>query len=71
MTTQEREHARIAWGKIAPGYDKANTPAQMRIANEGLHRAGLRAGMQFLDVTFREITHYGSPRPALASAAES
>jgi ubiquinone/menaquinone biosynthesis C-methylase UbiE len=39
-----------AWDEIAPGYDRTNTPTQMRIASEGLHGAGLRAGMRFLDV---------------------
>jgi ubiquinone/menaquinone biosynthesis C-methylase UbiE len=39
-----------AWDRIAPGYDRTNTPTQMRIAGEGLRRAGLRANMRFLDV---------------------
>ena len=46
----EREDTHAAWDKIAPGYDKTNTPTQMGIANEGLRRAGLRGGMRFLDV---------------------
>jgi ubiquinone/menaquinone biosynthesis C-methylase UbiE len=50
MTTQEREDTRTAWDAIAPGYDKTNTPTQMWLGNEGLRRAGLSAGMQFLDV---------------------
>ena len=50
MTTQEREDTRPAWDKIAPGYDKTNTPTQMWLGNEGLRRAELRAGMRFLDV---------------------
>lgn len=50
MTTHEREDTRPAWDKIAPGYDKTNTPTQMWLGNEGLHRAELRAGMRFLDV---------------------
>jgi pimeloyl-ACP methyl ester carboxylesterase/ubiquinone/menaquinone biosynthesis C-methylase UbiE len=41
---------RAAWDKIAPGYDRTNTPTQMRLGSEGLRRAGLRAGMRFLDV---------------------
>jgi len=41
---------RVAWDKIAPGYDKTNTPTQMWIANQGLRRADLRPGMRFLDV---------------------
>jgi ubiquinone/menaquinone biosynthesis C-methylase UbiE len=39
-----------AWNKIAPGYDRTNTPTQMWLGNEGLRRAGLRSGMRFLDV---------------------
>lgn len=51
---RERPHtgsdSRAAWDRIAPGYDRTNTPSQMQLANEGLRRAGLRAGMTFLDV---------------------
>ena len=50
MTMQNREDTRPAWDTIAPGYDKTNTPTQMWLGNEGLHRAELRAGMRFLDV---------------------
>jgi ubiquinone/menaquinone biosynthesis C-methylase UbiE len=50
MSTQETEDTRDAWNAIAPGYDRTNTPTQMWIGNEGLRRAGLRAGMRFLDV---------------------
>jgi SAM-dependent methyltransferase len=39
-----------AWDRIAPGYDRTNTPTQMWLANAGLQRAGIRAGMRFLDV---------------------
>jgi ubiquinone/menaquinone biosynthesis C-methylase UbiE len=46
-----RDHnTRAAWDKIAPGYDRANTPTQMWLGGEGLRRAGLCAGMRFLDV---------------------
>lgn len=41
---------RAAWDKIAPGYDRTNTPTQMWLGNEGLVRAGLHQGMRFLDV---------------------
>lgn len=41
---------RAAWDRIAPGYDKTNTPSQMELGNESLRRAGLRPGMRFLDV---------------------
>lgn len=50
MTAQETDDTRPAWDSIAPGYDKTNTPTQMWLGNEGLCRAGLRAGMRFLDV---------------------
>ena len=50
MTAQEREDTRPAWDKIAPGYDRTNTPTQLWLGNEGLRRAELRAGMRFLDV---------------------
>lgn len=46
----ENQDTQAAWDKIARGYDRTNTPTQMRLANEGLRRVGLRAGMQFLDV---------------------
>jgi len=42
--------SRGAWDAIALGYDRTNTPTQMWLGNEGLRRAGLRAGMHFLDV---------------------
>lgn len=38
------------WDRIAAGYDRTNTPTQMEIARVALERAGLRSGMQFLDV---------------------
>jgi ubiquinone/menaquinone biosynthesis C-methylase UbiE len=44
------EDTRAAWDRIAPGYDSTNTPTQMWLGNEGLRRAGLVAGMRFLDV---------------------
>lgn len=51
MTTQDKGQTwDPAWDKIAPGYDKTNTPTQMWLGNEGLRRAELRAGMRFLDV---------------------
>lgn len=51
MTTpSEINDTRIAWNKIAPGYDRTNTPTQMWVGNEGLRRAGVRAGQRFLDV---------------------
>ena len=50
MATQEQQQTRAAWDKIAPGYDKTNTPTQMWLGNEGLRRAGLLPRMRFLDV---------------------
>lgn len=41
---------RAAWDRIAPGYDRTNTPTQEGIAEEGLRRVGLAQGMRFLDV---------------------
>ena len=38
-----------AWDRIARAA-ATNTPTQMWLGNEGLRRAGLRAGMRFLDV---------------------
>jgi len=39
-----------AWDRIAPGYDRTNTPTQMSLGNTCLQRAGIRRGMRFLDV---------------------
>ena len=50
MTTQEQVQTRAAWDSIAVGYDEFVTPTHMWLASEGLHRAGLRSGMRFLDV---------------------
>lgn len=50
MITQEQEQTRNAWNNIAAGYDEFVTPTHMWLANEGLRRAELRPGMQFLDV---------------------
>jgi SAM-dependent methyltransferase len=44
------EDTRVAWDAIAPGYDRTNTPTQMWLGNESLRRAGLAAGVRFLDV---------------------
>ena len=38
------------WDRIAPGYDRTNTPTQMWLGDAGLQRAGVRPGMRFLDV---------------------
>ncbi|MEO8188389.1 MAG: class I SAM-dependent methyltransferase [Burkholderiaceae bacterium] len=47
---QEGDDTRPAWDRIAPDYDKTNTPSQMWLGSEGLRRADLRVGMRFLDV---------------------
>jgi ubiquinone/menaquinone biosynthesis C-methylase UbiE len=50
MPAPEQEQMQAAWDRIAPGYDRTNTPTQMWLGNEGIRRAKLRAGMRFLDV---------------------
>jgi ubiquinone/menaquinone biosynthesis C-methylase UbiE len=50
MINQELESTREAWDNIAPGYDEYVTSTHVPVAGEGLRRAGLRAGMRFLDV---------------------
>ena len=42
--------AQRAWDGIAAGYGAHVTPSHAGVAEEGLRRAGLRAGMRFLDV---------------------
>jgi ubiquinone/menaquinone biosynthesis C-methylase UbiE len=44
------DQIRDGWDGIASGYDEFVTPTHMWIGNEALQRAGLRAGMRFLDV---------------------
>jgi SAM-dependent methyltransferase len=39
-----------AWDRIAPGYDRTNTPTQLWLGQQGLRRADVRSGMRFLDV---------------------
>lgn len=50
MVNHPEHNTRAAWDRIAPGYDRTNTPTQMWLASEGLRRIGLRSGMRFLDV---------------------
>lgn len=50
MITSDKEHTRVAWNNIAPGYDDFVTPTHMWLGNEGLRRVDLRPGMRFLDV---------------------
>lgn len=49
-TDQERQRTRAAWNEIARGYDATNTETQQWLGGESLRRAGLEAGMRFLDV---------------------
>jgi ubiquinone/menaquinone biosynthesis C-methylase UbiE len=44
------QDTRAAWDRIAPGYDRTNTPTQMRLGSGALAMAGLQPGMEFLDV---------------------
>jgi pimeloyl-ACP methyl ester carboxylesterase/ubiquinone/menaquinone biosynthesis C-methylase UbiE len=48
--TAPQERSRTAWDRIAPRYDTATTPTHLWLAEQGLRRAGLRKGMEFLDV---------------------
>ena len=50
MTIEPAYDTRDAWDMIAEGYDATNTATQMWLGNEALRRAGVRAGMRFLDV---------------------
>ncbi|WP_201285540.1 alpha/beta fold hydrolase [Chelativorans xinjiangense] len=47
---QALSDTREAWDRIAPGYDRTNTETQMWLGGEALRKAGLQAGMHFLDV---------------------
>src|SRR5690606_32018718 len=50
MATPDTAETREAWDRIAAGYDRYVTPTHAAIAEMGLDRAGLQAGMTFLDV---------------------
>lgn len=50
MELQESREIRQAWDEIAQGYDRNVTPTHFWLGSEGLSRAGLCAGMRFLDV---------------------
>jgi ubiquinone/menaquinone biosynthesis C-methylase UbiE len=47
---KDLEPTRAAWDEIATGYDEFVTPSHMTLGEHALRRAGLRAGMRFLDV---------------------
>ncbi len=48
--TGQPEATRAAWDRIAAGYDAFVTPTHQWLGDQGLRRAGLVAGMRFLDV---------------------
>jgi hypothetical protein len=50
MSTEEQEQMRVAWDKVAAGYDEFVTPTYFSLGAEALRRAGLRPGMRLLDV---------------------
>jgi ubiquinone/menaquinone biosynthesis C-methylase UbiE len=50
MATHDLTRTRQAWDEIAAGYDEFVTPTHMWLGDEALRRAGLDAGMRFLDV---------------------
>lgn len=50
VNTSTSQDTREAWSAIAPGYDHYVTPSHLWLGAEALRRAGLRAGMRFLDV---------------------
>lgn len=50
MTTQTPQQTQAAWDQLAEGYDEFITPRNMLLAENALHRAGLRSGMRLLDV---------------------
>ena len=50
MTTPEQQRTQTSWDEIATGYDRTNTETQQWLGNESVRRAGLEAGMRFLDV---------------------
>jgi ubiquinone/menaquinone biosynthesis C-methylase UbiE len=48
--TSQQQGTQASWDRIAQGYDRTNTETQQWLGNESVRRAGLRAGMRFLDV---------------------
>jgi ubiquinone/menaquinone biosynthesis C-methylase UbiE/predicted ester cyclase len=51
VVTQEREQIRMAWDRLAAGYDEFVTETANRVvAEDALRRADLRPGMRLLDV---------------------
>lgn len=48
--TQEHGGNLEEWNRIAPAYDRTNTPSQMWLAKEALRAAEIGKGMTFLDV---------------------
>jgi ubiquinone/menaquinone biosynthesis C-methylase UbiE len=50
VATHDLTRTRQAWDEIAAGYDEFVTPTHMWLGDEAIRRAGLDAGMRFLDV---------------------
>jgi ubiquinone/menaquinone biosynthesis C-methylase UbiE len=50
VATRDLTRTRQAWDEIAAGYDEFVTPTHMWLGDEAIRRAGLDAGMRFLDV---------------------
>ncbi len=50
MTTTSPEATRASWDAIADGYDTYVTPTHLDLGAEAIGRAGVGAGMRFLDV---------------------
>jgi len=50
ITADEQEQSRVAWDRIAAGYDQFVTATHTWLGGEGLRRADLRRGVRFLDV---------------------
>lgn len=50
MPTEEQKQTRVAWDKVAAGYDEFVTPTYFGLGAEALRRAGFRPGMRLLDV---------------------
>lgn len=50
MISQEQDQICNAWDNISKGYDEFVTSTHMWLGNEGIRRAGLQKGQQFLDI---------------------
>ena len=59
MEPQESREIQQAWDGIAHGYDRNVTPTHFWLGSQGLSRAGLCAGMRFLDVAAGTLERLG------------